>query len=127
LFIAWVVVVTRTLILAHDDVRSGIDVVDSVRYHVTPVDLAAGKPIPLLRQAHDDFVHAHDRLDGPLLFGARIVPVLGRQLRSAIAISTAAVKVSGVAVNGATDVRSILNRPSHRLSDEGQTAKRSRR
>jgi hypothetical protein len=123
LFLAWIAIVTRTLILAHDDVHSGMQIVDSVRYHVTPVDLAAGKPIPLLRQAHDDFVRAHDRLGGPLLFGARFVPVLGRQLRSATAISAAAVKVSGVAIDGATDVRSILNRPSHGLSDEGQTAR----
>ena len=56
--------------------------------------LLEGRTVARLERAADRFGSAHGRLSSPVLAPLRIVPILGRQVRSTVAISAAAERVA---------------------------------
>ena len=121
LIAGWAVVAGRGVLLAKTDIDRGMDSVDSVRYHLTPSELAAGKPLAELTTARVDFDRAHSRLRGPLFAGVRILPVLGRQLRSFTATAGRAADVAGIAADGVSSSQAVVTAPSGPLSTESGT------
>lgn len=109
------------LVGAASDLRSGRSAAEAARADLSPEALADGRSLADLRTARDDFGAAHDAVANPLLAPVRILPVLGRQLRSVEALSGAAHEVSDAAVDALVEVRAVLDDPATgpvaRLSD----------
>ncbi len=119
--VAWAVLAGWAVVQARDDLAAGTKSVDRVRHHVTPADLAAGRPLAGLDAARIDFNRAHDRLSGPVLAGVRFLPVLGRQIRSLATTAGGAATVSRIAAQGVGTAKSTLTARSGQLSGESQT------
>ena len=107
--VAWLAFVTVTLVLARGDLRAGLRSVDEAKRNSSPSDLAEGRPIPDLLLAAERFSEGRDRLSQPVLVPARMVPLLGRQLRSVRALSTAAAHIADTGAGAVADVERILS------------------
>jgi hypothetical protein len=99
----------------------GIDqLVASLRPKDGEVDVTS-----MLHAAHDEFAAAADRLDSAILAPARVLPYVGRQLRSARALARAATTVSDATGSAYESLQSLLatssTDPAHRL-EAGQQA-----
>ena len=90
----WLVFGAALLAIAALQLQRGVREVDAVRGGISGQDLASGRPIPILHRAGADFAAAHRAAASPVLLPLRVVPVLGRQLRSVIALSAAAQQVA---------------------------------
>lgn len=112
------------LLSANRDVRRGLRVVESARDGANASAIAEGRLLPELRQARSHFASAHSRVGGLLLLPARILPVVGRQLRSVHALSGAATTVADVAIAGMTDAKSVLDDPGGTNSERASSARR---
>jgi hypothetical protein len=111
LAVAWFAVVAFALLSANREIRKGLKVVDSARGRADASAVVEGRLLPELRTARSHFASAHSRVDGPLLAPVRIMPVVGRQLRSVSALSGAATSVADVAISGMTDAQPVLDEP----------------
>ena len=118
---SWAVLAGRAVLLARDDLDAGMKSVDQVRHHVSPGDLAAGRPVAGLEVARADFTRAHARLNGPVLLGVRYLPVLGRQVRSLAAVSAGAAQVSSIAAEAVRSSQSTMTARSGQLAGESRT------
>jgi len=97
---AWLLVVGVTLVRAAGDLQAGRHAAD--RAHGLKLsDLATERPLTDLTRAARRLGDAHRELDSAVVAPLRLVPVAGRQLRSASALSGAA---SLVAETGAVAV-----------------------
>ena len=97
--------------LSYVDLRHGRQAVDRARQTDDPGELAAGKPLPALRDARAAFSRGHDKLTNPLVAPLKIVPVLGRQVRSASALAGAATEVSDAGVDAVIESQRVLELP----------------
>ena len=111
LLIAWVVWGATTAIAAARDAEAGRAAVQRARDQSTPAEIVDGKPLPDLRAALVRFRRAHSRIRHPLLAPARVVPVLGRQIRSADALTGAATTVTETAIDAIRRGQTILRAP----------------
>ena len=111
LVLAWAVGVAIALLSAHREIRSGLRAVDAARSKANASAVVEGRLLPELRTARSHFATAHGRVDGPLLAPARVLPFVGRQLRSVGALSAAATRVADVGIAGMNDAQPILAKP----------------
>lgn len=109
ILLAWLLAAGFLLLRAAGDLREGRDAADAARERIDAESLAAGAPLPALREARDRFRSAERAVGNPLLAPARFLPVLGRQLRSVHALSGAAAEVSDAAVEAAARVQEVLD------------------
>ena len=109
LLLAWVAFVAFGLLSARSDLGLGMKSVDAAREQMAPVDLAEGRPLAALRDAHERFSRAHARVGSPILAPLRFAPVLGRQLQSVIALSAAADEVTAAGIEGVVEAQRILD------------------
>ena len=79
--LAWMAWLAVTLALASGEVRRGTAALETARSNAHPEELAAGRPLPDLQRAAVAFSGAHRALSGLQWAPARILPVVGRQLR----------------------------------------------
>lgn len=75
---------------AYREDQQGLATVDAARSGLSTRSLTSGSILTSLHQAERSFNRAQRRLNDPLLDPALYVPVVGRQLRSARALTTAA-------------------------------------
>lgn len=94
---AWALFAVAQLALAYGDARRGMRAADSVGRAIESEGFDGGQADVRLDQARHSFLLAHRRSSSPLLAPLRIVPVLGRQLRSFGDLTDAASRVAGVA------------------------------
>lgn len=90
---------------AYREDQQGLATIDAARSGLSTTSLTSGSMLASLHQAADSFDQARRRLDDPLLEPVAYLPVLGRQLRSARALSTAAglaAQVAGLAASRLT-------------------------
>lgn len=111
LFLAWAGWSAVTALAAARDADAGRDAVQRARDHASPGEIVAGKPLPDLRAARDRFRKAHARIRHPLLAPARILPVVGRQIRAADALTSAATIVTDTAIDAIERGQKILSAP----------------
>lgn len=71
------------------NLREGNRAVDEAR-EKDFADVARDGPLPELRRAEQNFSQARSRFRSPVLAPVRVLPILGRQVRSATALSSAA-------------------------------------
>ncbi len=124
LFLGWLGLAAVTLLSAQRDVRDGIHAIDAAREKVDAEAVVEGRLLPELGAARSKFARVHDRLSGPLLAPLRLVPVLGRQLRSVGALSAAADEMAGIAISGVTDARPILAEPGNGTAARAESTRR---
>ncbi len=108
---AWGAVLAVRTWSAYRHDRAGLAILDTVRSHLDPGTVTAAGTRQELDAAAAEFDAARAQLSGPLVAPVVIVPVLGRQLRSVQALSTAAAEVSTVGASFLGDVHAVLDQP----------------
>jgi hypothetical protein len=93
----------------HD--QRGLAELEAVRTTTDPTKLTAAATRSSLQRASTEFAAAHDDLSGPLMVPATWLPVLGRQLRSARSLSSAAQQVSTIGWGFLGAVHGVLDQP----------------
>ena len=108
---AWLVFLGVRSVSAYRQDKQGLALLEQVKSHLSPGDLTSSGSERLLDQAQADFSGAHADLSSPLFAPVTIVPVVGRQLRSVRALSTAAGTVSAVGSAFLGRVHTVINQP----------------
>ena len=93
----------------HD--QRGLAGLETVRTTTDPTALTAGATEAALDRASTEFAAAHADLSGPWMVPATWLPVLGRQLRSARSLSSAAQQVSTIGSGFLRQVHDVLDQP----------------
>lgn len=124
LVLAWVVLVGLTLRAAYSDTRSGLRSVDRARAGADASAVVEGRLLPDLRTARARFAAAHRRVAGPLVAPLRLLPMVGRQLRSVSALSATATKVADAGISGMTDAQPVLSEPGGTVALRAAGARR---
>jgi hypothetical protein len=93
---------------AYREDQQGLGTIDAARSGLSTTTLTSGSILTSLDQARQSFNRAKRQLDNPLLDPAVFVPVAGRQLRSARALSTAAGQAAEAAIQAASRLRPLV-------------------
>jgi hypothetical protein len=109
--LVWLTFATRLLIGAASDLADGRDAARRARDGIDAEAVADGRPLPDIRRARDEFRSAASSTANPLLWPMRVVPVVGRQLRSAHALAAAARDVSDAAADALGRAHQVLREP----------------
>jgi hypothetical protein len=109
--LGWAGATAVTLLRARSDVETGLASVTRAQKATAPGDLVDGRPLADLRDSASSFGRAHDRLSGVHLAPLKVLPVLGRQFRSATALAGAAAEVSAVGVDAVQGAQRVLRQP----------------
>jgi hypothetical protein len=112
IFILWAAVVGLRLVRAATDLRAGKDAAAAAREHIDAKAIADGTPLPQLRRARAKFASGASGTGGALVWPARLVPVVGRQVRSAHALSAAARDVTDAAITALAEAKHALDEPA---------------
>ena len=111
LAIVWGVLLAVSMVHARSQLDAGRKLVERARKNVDVAAITNGTPLPDLARAGTDFRDAHGKLHSILTWPARIVPVLGRQIRSADALSGTAFVVTTVAHDSVQEAQRVLKLP----------------
>jgi hypothetical protein len=107
----WATLAGGVLLRARHDASAGLDSAAAAQSLTSPDDVLQGKALTALQDSRQAFARARGRLRNPLLSPIRILPVAGRQLRAATALSSAAEKVSATGEQLVTEARDALRQP----------------
>jgi len=124
LFVVWVAASAVDVVVAARHLRQGAAQVQAARSTLSADGLLSGAPLTPLRSAETDFTSAHSLLSSPLLWPVDVLPVLGRQLRSAQDLAAAAGSVSRTGVSAVIASKSLLKLPHHAGPERITTLKR---
>ena len=108
---AWGAVVAVHLWSAYRHDQRGLAALTAVRSNLDPATLTASATERSLRAAAAEFSSADAALSGPLIAPVTVLPVLGRQIRSARSLSAAAEQVSTIGSNFLVQVHDVLDQP----------------
>jgi hypothetical protein len=104
----WLLLGGYQLTRARAELSSAVKATDRARKRLTPASVVDGRAATQLESARSLFASAHRRTSGPSVLAVRVLPVLGRQVRSVSALSGAAAEVADIGVLGLADARQIL-------------------
>jgi hypothetical protein len=107
----WLVVLTTRSMSAYRHDKNGLALLDQVKSNLSPGDLTSSGSEHLLDEANAQFTSAQSDLSSPLFGPITVIPVIGRQLRSVRALSTAAGTVSVVGSSFLSHVHTVINQP----------------
>src|SRR5262245_56242442 len=107
---AWLVFAALQVKEAREEALAGIRQIESLQASLTVDSIGEGTELASLRDARVHFRNAERRADHPLLLPARILPVVGRQVRSASALADAAGDVTEIAERRFEAGRALLDR-----------------
>ena len=106
--VAWAAWCALSLARAASAVRRGSDAIDHVRSELKPEQLTSETAIPPLQTAESEFGRAHSLTSSVALAPLRLLPFVGRQVRSVDALSAAAERVSRVGIDAIQQAKPIL-------------------
>ena len=106
----WVVACTALLLLARRDLQQGVDLLEKARDELGPADLTEDEGLALLHRAEQRFDSADSLIDLPVVAPMRLLPVVGRQVRSADALAGAAHEAVTIGTAAVEDARDLLDR-----------------
>jgi hypothetical protein len=109
--VVWAAAAGLLLARAANALAEGRDAARAARDGVDASALADGVPLPHLRRARDRFGTAESATGNMTLLPLRVLPVVGRQLRSVHALAGAAHEVSDAAVEAVTTAHEVLQQP----------------
>lgn len=115
--VAWLVAAAWLLVDAGDRMEAGQRALDEARNGATPASLLDERTDAQLGAAADHFAGARGRLRNPLVAPLRIVPVVGRHIRSADRIVATADGATALAEAGVADLRRLADRSLRTGSD----------
>jgi hypothetical protein len=110
--VAWAAWCALSLVRAAGALQRGSDAINQVRGQLNPDALTNETAVPPLNTAASEFGRAHSLTSGFELAPLRILPVVGRQLRSVDALGAAAARVSHVGVDAIHQAHLILSAKS---------------
>ncbi len=132
LFLVWVAWLSVSLTMAARDLVAAVDILNAARSRAQLTDITSDRLLTDLFRAKERFARAHARLTEPTSAPVKVLPFVGRQMRSLVALSSAAEKVTDVGTEGVAEVRRLLpeeavdgsRRPAlvRQLSDVAQRA-----
>lgn len=108
---AWLIVCGATLRRARSDAGQGIVAVQRAHGMLSPADLAHGLARRPLAEANAAFRRARRGMDSPFVLPLRVLPVLGRQVRSARALTAAATAITAVGGRAVDEAQAALALP----------------
>ncbi len=109
--VVWGALVAVKTVSAYHHDKQGLASLEQVKANLTPGQLTSAESVHLLDAAKAEFAAARSDLSSPLFTPITIVPVLGRQVRSVRALSSAAVTVSEVGSSFLSQVHGVLDEP----------------
>ena len=112
LLLLWVAASAFLLLRAAGDLRAGRDAAERARDDLDARAVAAGTPLEPLREAERRFARAESTTGGLLLAPVRLLPVVGRQLRSVHALSGAAGEVAAAGAEAVDRAQAVLDDPA---------------
>ena len=121
--VLWALFAGWSLVRGSIDLRAGKRAIDAARAKSSVADLVDARPVADLREADRRLRSAHRRLGSPALAPVRLLPVVGRQLRSLSALSRAAATVADAGATGVTRARGIVDGASDVGADEAVVAR----
>ena len=107
----WAATCAVTLAQARRDALAGIDAVERAEELTSPSELVDGTALAPLRQAGDAFRRARRGLDNPAVLPLRVLPVVGRQVRSARALAGAADDIAAIGTQAVEEAQEALAQP----------------
>lgn len=110
-FLVWAGAAAWLLEDAGTHMEDGHDALDQARDGATPASLVDPATDASLAEADHHFDQARSRLRNPLVAPLRIVPVVGRHIRSADRIVATAAGATEVATVGVADLRALTEQP----------------
>lgn len=111
LLIVWGGLVAARSVSAYHHDQRGLAALEEVKGHLSPGEVTASASIARLDQARAEFEAAQSDLSSPLFAPVSVVPVVGRQLNSVKALSSAAGTVSAVGSQFLGKVHVLLHAP----------------
>jgi hypothetical protein len=108
LAVLWLLLGGYQLVRARSELNNAVKATDRARKRLTPASVVDGRAAVELEKARSRFASAHRRTSGPSVLAIRLLPVLGRQVRSISALSGAAAEVADIGVLGLADARQTL-------------------
>jgi len=115
--VVWLVVVALVLLWARSDATEGLAMVEKAQSRSSPKDLLEGRATEPLAKARTSFRSSSRLMGSPVLAPLRLLPVVGRQLRSGKALTEAAAEISGIGVDVAGEAKQTLSK-SHGTGPE---------
>ena len=109
--VVWLLVCGATLRRARSEAERGIDAVERAEDMVSPGELVDGAALEPLGEAGAAFGRARRDLDSPALLPLKVLPVVGRQVRSARALTAAATDIASLGVRAVGEVGDALDQP----------------
>ena len=109
--VVWGVVVAGGVWSAYHHDQRGLSELEAVRTDADPTSLTASTTEAALHRASGEFAAAHADLSHPWMAPATWLPVLGRQLRSARTLSSAAEQVATIGSGFLAQVHDVLDQP----------------
>lgn len=108
---AWLVVVVLVLVWARGDAAKGLEMVEEARSKSSPGQLVEGGATEPLARARASFRSSSRLMGSPVLAPLRLLPVVGRQLRSGQALTEAAAEVCSIGVDAVGQAQQTLSKP----------------
>jgi len=91
--VAWGAAAGLELLAARRSATSGVTKLDDFKASMSPAKLIRGEGLAELRRAERDFARADDHVGSPVVAPLRILPIVGRQVRSVDALTASAKQV----------------------------------
>jgi hypothetical protein len=111
LLLLWAALLATKTISAYHHDQQGLARLEQVKNGLTPDDLTSTESVQQLDAAQAEFARARSDLSSPLFTPVTFLPVVGRQVRSVRALSSAAARVSAVGASFLTQVHGVLDQP----------------
>src|SRR5262249_45821849 len=108
--VAWIVYAAVQVVRARQEAQNGIDELQTVRSSLTIESVSDGRDLERLAHANEHFRAAHRESRSFALTPMRVLPVVGRQIRSVDALSHAATDVTTIAQHRLSQARELLAR-----------------
>jgi hypothetical protein len=109
LVVVWAVVAGIFMIRSASDLQAGRRAANEARAHLGAQEVADRVALPHLKTAARRFASAHKRAHGIVLSPLRILPVIGRQLRSIDALSGSAAEVAAVGADAVDRTAGVID------------------
>jgi hypothetical protein len=110
--VAWVAIAVAGLLVARSRAQAGIDRLESARRTLHAADILRGDGLDALRGAHRDFADADGASGWAITAPLRVLPVVGRQVRSVHALAGAAAQVTAVGAQATAQAQRAVERPA---------------
>lgn len=110
--VVWMAIGVVSLLRARSSAQAGIDRLDRAQSTLHAADLLRGEGLDALRAAHDDFAAAHSAAGPVFTAPLRILPVVGRQVRSVDALAGAAEQVTAVGARATEQAQRAVRAPA---------------